>query len=193
MPHYVTVGVQEPESQFLRSVSQRHSRIQSQELPRVAKNKGRKNNGITNIYAIRGRRRPPEVIAFEHLQSEYRTLKSRINDDEAKSEIDELIKTKNGKMISWSELYFFELTLAQHLPVEKLRSKVMGLRYDYRSVAGQKEFDDYMAAKPPDLQSPPQPTDASHATDAHYEKLLRGRPEGFAWKNVSRVCDSSRP
>lgn len=128
--------------------------------------------GLRNYIRL-GKCRPPEVIAFEHLQSEYLTLKSRINDDEAKSLIDKLIEKKDGKLISWNELYFFELTLAQHLPVEKLRSKVMRLRYDYRNVAGQKEFDDYMAAKPPDLQSPPQPADPPHATEAHYEKLLR--------------------
>lgn len=128
--------------------------------------------GLRNYLSL-GEIEPPELICFDHLYSEYLTIKSDIDDDGARAFIDNLPSKKEDLSLSWNDLYYFELVLAKYQPVEKLRSKVMRLRYDYRSVAGQKEFDDYLASKPPDLQSPPEPTDPPHATQAQYEKLLR--------------------
>lgn len=124
-------------------------------------------------YLELGKIRPPVLIAFDHSFSEYLSIKSEIEDDEAKLFIDKLESKKNDKSLAWHDLYYFELVLAEYLPLEKLRSKIMRLRYDYRSVVGQTEFDDYMAAKPPDLQSPPQPADPTQASKTHYEKVLR--------------------
>lgn len=142
--------------------------------------------------------RPPELICFDHLYSEYLTLKLGIKDDAAVAFIEELslkvekedeerkkevsggrkenkegaeVNKKNS--LSWNDLYYFELILADHLPVEKLRSKIVRLRSDYRSIASEKEFGEYLGSKPPDLQSPPEPTDPPDATPAHYDKLLR--------------------
>lgn len=115
----------------------------------------------------------PVLLYFDHLYSEYLAIKSTINDAEAKSFIEKLPAKREDATLSWNDVYYFELILANFQPVEKLRSKIMRLRYDYRSVAGQKEFDDYMASKPPDLMSPPDPTDPPHATKVDYEKLLR--------------------
>lgn len=115
----------------------------------------------------------PELLYFDHLYSEYLAIKSAIHDEEAKAFIDKLPAKRDVAELSWNDVYYFELILANFQPVEKLRSKIMRLRYDYRSVAGQKEFDDYMASKPPDLMSPPDPTDPPHANKVDYEKLLR--------------------
>jgi hypothetical protein len=128
--------------------------------------------GIRSYFKL-DRGYPPELICFDHLYSEYLTIKTSIGDDEAKSFIDNLHTNRNVSAPSWNDLYYFELILARDQPVEKLRSKVIRLRYDYRSVAGQQKFDAYLASKPPDLQSPPEPTDPPHATQEHYEKLLR--------------------
>lgn len=115
----------------------------------------------------------PVFIAFDHLYSEYLTVKSGIEDTEALALIEAFPAKKNDSSLCWNDLYYLELILARKQPVEKLRSKVIRLRFDYRSIAGQKEFDDYLASKPPDLQSPPDPTDPPHATEAQYETLLR--------------------
>lgn len=124
-------------------------------------------------YLKLGKIRPPVLICFDHLYSEYLSIKSDIDNEDAKSFIDKLSAKKDDLSLSWNDLYYFELIIAKYQAVEKLRSKVIRLRYDYRSIAGQKEFDDYLASKPPDLQSPPEPTDPPHATQAQYEKLLR--------------------
>ena len=128
--------------------------------------------GLRKYFELR-KIRPPILICFEHLYSEYLSAKSGIEDEEAKSFIEKLPAKKEDLSLEWNDLYYFELILAKYQPVEKLRSKVVRLRYDYRSIAGQKEFDDYLASKPPDLQSPPEPTDPPHASQTHYEKLLR--------------------
>ncbi|MFL6373736.1 MAG: hypothetical protein ACJ73D_03615 [Pyrinomonadaceae bacterium] len=116
---------------------------------------------------------PPVTIAFDHVHSEYLVVRARIEDADALEFIEGLQVARKSGQLTWDNLYSFELILAKHLPVTRLRSRIMQLRYDYRSVAGQKEFDDYMASKPPDLQSPPEPADPPHASHAKYEGLLR--------------------
>lgn len=124
-------------------------------------------------YLELGKVRPPILICFDHLYSEYMTVRSRVAEtDPAAAEFAEsLPEKKKAETLSWSDLYHFQLILADILPAEQLRTKIRRLRFDYRSVAGEKEFDDYMASKPPDLQSPPQPTEDQ--SEKHYEKLLR--------------------
>lgn len=135
--------------------------------------------------------RPPELLCFDHLYSEYLTMKIRIKEPEAVTFIDELSAKVNKQdeerrneektnkdtnlvsVVCWKDLYYFELILADYIPVEKLRSKIIRLRSDYQSIACSREYSEYLASKPPDLQSPPEPTDPPHGTQAEYEKLLR--------------------
>jgi hypothetical protein len=115
----------------------------------------------------------PSRLYLEHLYSEYSTSKSKpAEGSEAAIFIEELYKSRHSEPISWNDIYRFELILADYYTVDKLRGKVVRLRYDLRSIVGQKEFDDYLASKPPDLQSPPDP---KKEPDSHinYDKLLR--------------------
>lgn len=129
----------------------------------------------------------PVVLYFDHLDSEYKVIKSLVTGEADIATINLLYKKRKAidenkrpgeeenkaDPLSWNDLYTFELILSKYLPVEKLRSKVMQLRNDYRSIVGQAEFDQYMAAKPPDLMNPPDPTDPPHANQLKYERLLR--------------------
>jgi hypothetical protein len=123
---------------------------------------------------------PPAIVYFDHLYSEYLALKSTPPDgnttpiDEKTAALLEGINSKrNDLTLSWNDIYLFELAMTTFLPVERLRSRIMVLRYDYRSVAGQHEFDDYMASKPPDLMNPPDPTHPPDPTKVSYDALLR--------------------
>lgn len=115
----------------------------------------------------------PIILYFEHLDSEYRSVRADITDREDLNTIDLLNEKRKSDDLSWNDLYTFELILTKYRPPERLRSKVMQLRNDYRNVAGQQEYDEYMASKPPNLMEPPDPTDPPDATKAEYEKLLR--------------------
>ncbi len=130
--------------------------------------------GVTSYFEL-GTLRPPIIICFDHLYGEYLTVRSRLGDDpqlaSAREFVASLPAKKQEETLTWSDLYHFQLILADLLPAEQLRTKIRRLRFDYRSVAGEKEFDDYISSKPPDLQSPPQPTEDQSAQ--HYEKLLR--------------------
>ena len=131
-----------------------------------------------------GRLRPPELILFDHLYSEYRSMKIGIKSkDEAAVEFIEGLSqkvkaeeavnedTENGKKgkakertrpkdgLSWDELYYFELILADHMPSERLRSKIVRLRSAYHSIASEKEYTEYNSSMPKDLQDPPDPDD----------------------------------
>lgn len=85
----------------------------------------------------------------------------------------EALKTKReSETIDWNDLYLLEMLLAEVRPVGALRSKVLSLRRDYRSIAGQVEYDEYLASKPKNLLDPPDPRNPPDK-DADYERLLR--------------------
>ncbi len=133
----------------------------------------RRSFGIKSYFEL-GKIRPPLLICFDHLYSEYRTVQHRVEqlpNEDCASFVEDLPKKREDGTLSWSDLYHFQLILADVLPPEQLRTKIRRLRFDYRSVSGEKEFDDYMASKPPDLQSPPQHTEDQ--SEAHYVRLLR--------------------
>lgn len=133
----------------------------------------RRTFGIKSYFEL-GKIRPPIIICFDHIHSEYLTVRGQLADDAHKSALefaDSLPEKRADGTLSWSDLYHFQLILTDILPPEQLRTKIRRLRFDYRSVAGEKEFDDYMASKPPDLQSPPQPSEDQ--SQSHYDKLLR--------------------
>jgi len=108
---------------------------------------------------------PYAMIFFDHLYSEYLTLKSRFEEPAARDLMEEIYQRRLNHKLTWSNIYTFDLTLVDERPPENLIRKAYDARNRYRSVAGQKEFDEYQASKPPDLTAiriapddvPPQP------------------------------------
>lgn len=92
------------------------------------------------------------LIYFNHLLGQYKTTPAdKLNGPEA-AKMKE-IADEDPKEISWSDLYVFDMLLVKILPPEKLRRKVWNLRARYREVAGIREYEAYLASKPPDLVS----------------------------------------
>ena len=108
---------------------------------------------------------PYAMLFFDHLYSEYLTLQSRITDATVRSRLDEIYQRRLNCELTWSNIYTFDLILVDGRLPESLIRKAYDARAKYRSVAGQKEFDEYQASKPPDLTAiriapddkPPQP------------------------------------
>ena len=90
------------------------------------------------------------VLFFDHLYSEYLTLKSEI-DDTGVELLDSIHDKRVRNQLTWSDIYTFDLALVEERPLENLIRKAYDARAKYRSIAGQKEFDEYLASKPPDL------------------------------------------
>jgi hypothetical protein len=91
------------------------------------------------------------LLFFDHLYSEYLTLRSRIEDRQLLDLLDALYQRRLKCQLSWSNIYTFDLALIDERPLENLVRKAYDARAKYRSIAGQKEFDEYTASKPPDL------------------------------------------
>ena len=90
-------------------------------------------------------------LFFDHLYSEYLTLKPSIADNSIVSLLEEIQQRRLKRELTWSDIYTFDLTLVDFRPGENLIRKAYDARAKYRSVAGQKEFDEYLASKPLDL------------------------------------------
>lgn len=91
------------------------------------------------------------LVFFDHLHSEYMTLKSRIKDEQMIKLLDSLHEKRVKNELTWSDIYTFDLALIDWSPLENLVRKAYDARSKYRSIAGQKEYDEYLASKPPDL------------------------------------------
>jgi hypothetical protein len=91
------------------------------------------------------------VLFFDHLYSEFLTLKSKIDNQNVIQLFDSLHDKRLRSELTWSDIYTFDLALVDQRPLENLIRKAYDARAKYRSIAGQKEFDEYLASKPPDL------------------------------------------
>ena len=94
------------------------------------------------------------LLYFDHLYSEYMAIRSSVNQDEQQL-MDGIHKrrTDDGSPLTWGDIYLFDLELLKWLPPEALLSKAYDMRSRYRNVAGEKEYELYIASKPPDLSA----------------------------------------
>jgi hypothetical protein len=98
---------------------------------------------------------------FDHLHSEYLTLTSNgsissdepMNRDAANAETAArriLDKVDKNTLLTWGDIYAFETAILRMQTAERLCSRAWSLRAKYRSIAGQRLYDDYLLSKPPD-------------------------------------------
>ncbi|MBC8029471.1 MAG: hypothetical protein H7Z16_05115 [Pyrinomonadaceae bacterium] len=95
------------------------------------------------------------LLFFDHLHSEYLALENT----PAKQLVEPLAQSITDKRLNctltWSDIYTFDLALVDIRPPESLIRKAYDARARYRNIAGQKEYDEYVASKPPDLSQVP--------------------------------------
>jgi hypothetical protein len=91
-------------------------------------------------------------LYFENLRGEYQSLKLgqiAVHPD-VQQKIEEVL-VKNKTELEWNDLYTFDLLLAKLQPLTKLPRIAWNLRSRYRDVAGLREYEAYLASKPPEL------------------------------------------
>ena len=90
------------------------------------------------------------LLFFDHLYSEYLALKTHTHPDMVVL-FESIHEKRERSELTWSDIYTFDLALVDARPPENLIRKAYDARSKYRSIAGQKEYDEYLASKPPDL------------------------------------------
>lgn len=138
------------------------------------------SNPFANLFTRRKRPSadtlPPQgLIYFDHLYAEYESLTvdhPEIASEKVRTLVSELLAKRKDKTLSWKDLYTFDLILAQLSPIGKLSRKVWSLRSRYRDVAGTKEYDAYLASKPPDWSPGKTAEDKEDELRADIEHLL---------------------
>ena len=112
------------------------------------------------------------LLFFDHLYGEYLALRAGgfpiAPTPEALSAIDDVYKNRQDGSLTWNHLYTFDLILSRLQLVEKLNRKVWNLRARYRDVAGLKEYDAYLASKPPDWAQAGPTEEANLRADIEY-------------------------
>ncbi|MFZ6644943.1 hypothetical protein ACO0LO_04460 [Undibacterium sp. TJN25] len=90
------------------------------------------------------------LIYFEHLEGKYRSLPAAQVPEESKTKLDQIVQKNQDGILNWDDLYAFDLVLSRLMPKTELPRKVWSLRNRYRDVAGLREYDAYLASRPPD-------------------------------------------
>jgi len=90
------------------------------------------------------------ILYFDHLHAELRSKPSENFKLESQTILDDLLKKRQERTLTWNDLYTFDLILSRLLLPERLAREVWSLRSRYRDVAGLREYEAYLASKPPD-------------------------------------------
>lgn len=91
------------------------------------------------------------VEYFDHLYNEYLALPPEKIPRDVSNRMGEIYRKRQDKKLRWSDVYGFDLMLVDWLPLGDLIRKAYDMRAKYRSVAGQRDYDAYIASRPPDL------------------------------------------
>lgn len=107
---------------------------------------------------------------FDHLYNQYLSLPPDTIPSEVQQRASEIAQKRQNKELRWSDIYGFDLLLVELLPFKDLLRKALDMRAKYRSVAGQKDYDTYLASRPPDLmltREPENPTAADSGDNSN--------------------------
>ena len=107
---------------------------------------------ITTIKNIKQNVPQHGLLYFDHLTAELNSKVLSISESETeiKEAIEDILQKRVEGNLSWNDLYTFDLILSQRLQPERLAREVWSLRSRYRAIAGLREYEAYLASKPPD-------------------------------------------
>ena len=91
---------------------------------------------------------------FDHLHSEYLRIAHTIDDEKTqqlKERLGPVFERREKEGLTWDDVYTFDLEILELLSDEDLVRKAYDMRSKYRSIAGARDYDAYIASKPPDL------------------------------------------
>jgi hypothetical protein len=91
---------------------------------------------------------------FDHLHSEYLRVAPTIDDEKTrqlKERLAPIFEKRENEELTWDDVYSFDLEILELLSDEDLVRKAYDMRSKYRSIAGARDYDSYIASKPPDL------------------------------------------
>lgn len=91
------------------------------------------------------------LIYFENLYGEYLSLPpGAAITPEVKTIVDKIQDKKMHHTLTWHDLQTVDVIVARGQPLENLPQLVGSLRSRYKDVVGQREYEAYLASKPPD-------------------------------------------
>jgi hypothetical protein len=113
-------------------------------------------------------RKLPEYgkLLFDHLSAEYSQLIAQRTTPEERTEIESIKQQRVEDRLAWKDIYRFEQILIRYLDLGDLKRKIKTLRAQFRNIAGAKDYDVYLASKPPDLET--ETNEASLRQDCHF-------------------------
>ena len=113
-------------------------------------------------------RKLPEYgnLLFDHLSAEYAIVLAQRPTPEERAEIERIKTARANDALAWKDIYLFEQILIRYLDLNDLKRKIKTLRGQFRNIAGAKDYDVYLASRPPDLET--ETDEARLRQDGHF-------------------------
>lgn len=93
-------------------------------------------------------------VYFDTLYGEYSGMRSRIKDQNAiQARLSRIHEKRINDALTWGDVYEFDLLMLEISEPKDLVRKAYDMRAKYRSIAGARDYDAYIASKPPDLST----------------------------------------
>lgn len=109
---------------------------------------------VSTIYEPQLRKLPEYgKLLFDHLSAEYAQVIAQNISASEREEIERIKAKRTENCLGWKDIYLFEQILLRHLGIEEMKRKIKTLRARFRNIAGAKDYDVYIASKPPDLET----------------------------------------
>jgi hypothetical protein len=106
-------------------------------------------------------------VYFDNLYGEYSVMKEKIdNKERIKERLEALHKKRDSDKLTWGDVYEFDLLLLDAAAPKDLVRKAYDMRSRYRSISGSRDYDAYIASKPPDLSTIDSEANANAQPDA---------------------------
>jgi hypothetical protein len=80
------------------------------------------------------------LLFYDHLYSEYLTLRSHIHEQSLHDLLGEIHAKRLARQLTWSDIYTFDLALIEERPLENLIRKAYDARAKYRSIAARRSL-----------------------------------------------------
>lgn len=93
------------------------------------------------------------MLYFDHLRGENLSLVESFTDRDKETNADLIAKRESG-LLTWNDIYAYQLLTVKYLDYEALKNKILSLRVKYASIAGDVKYAAYLSSRGYDLAAP---------------------------------------
>jgi hypothetical protein len=110
------------------------------------------------------------LLYFDHLHGEFSLIEGM--DPQDKAICDRVLEKRKNRLLTWDDIYSYQLILLKYQDFETLKSKIISLRIKYQNLLDIAEYNSYIALRAVDLTRVTNTEEDNEKLRADYKYLL---------------------